>query len=215
MSVQRHSLAERGDDVYETPAVAVHALLRVEQIPNRVWEPACGPGSIVRELRAAGHIVRASDLIDYGCPDSEKRIDFLMERSGGDAEAIVTNPPFKLAAHFVEHGLTVVPTVIMLLRLGFLESDRRSEILDRGRLARVHLFRERLPMMHRRGWDGPKATSQVPYAWFVWNRDHHGPTTIDRVSWRYDPIDDINKSVALGFRVIRERVRGGGKAWEP
>ena len=31
----------------------------------------------------------------------------------------------------------------------------------------------------------------------------------------YDPQDDITKSVAEGFRVIRERVRSGGKGWEP
>ena len=41
------ALAERGDDLYETPAVATEALLRFEQLPEIVWEPACGPGSIV------------------------------------------------------------------------------------------------------------------------------------------------------------------------
>jgi hypothetical protein len=184
MTAQRHCLVDRTNDCYETPAEAVQALFRVEQIPHRVWEPCCGPGSIVRELRAAGHSVRASDLVDYGCPDAESRIDFLMERNAGDAEAIVTNPPFKLAAEFIEHGLTLVPTVIMLLRLAFLESERRSEILDRGCLARVHIFRDRLPMMHRRGWAGPIATSAIPFAWFVWVRDHRGPTTLDRISWR-------------------------------
>jgi hypothetical protein len=29
--------AERGHDLYETPAVAVEALLRVEQLPYRIW----------------------------------------------------------------------------------------------------------------------------------------------------------------------------------
>jgi hypothetical protein len=66
--VQRHPLAERGDDLYETPPVAVEALLRVEKIPHRVWEPACGPGNIVKVLRTAGHEVLASDLVDYGDP---------------------------------------------------------------------------------------------------------------------------------------------------
>ena len=66
--VQRHPLAERGDDLYETPPVAVEALLRVEHLPRRIWEPACGPGAIVRVLRAHGHEVLASDLVDYGNP---------------------------------------------------------------------------------------------------------------------------------------------------
>jgi hypothetical protein len=46
--VQRHSLSERGLDLYETPAVAVEALLRVEKLPHRVWEPAAGRGAIVK-----------------------------------------------------------------------------------------------------------------------------------------------------------------------
>ena len=41
------ALSERGDDLYETPAVAVTALLRPETLPPVVWEPACGPGAIV------------------------------------------------------------------------------------------------------------------------------------------------------------------------
>jgi hypothetical protein len=64
--VQRHKLADRKDDVYETPDVAVHALLAVEAIPSgAVWEPACGPGAIVRVLRAVGHEVWSTDLVDY------------------------------------------------------------------------------------------------------------------------------------------------------
>jgi hypothetical protein len=29
-------------------------------------------------------------------------------------------------------------------------------------------------MMHRDGWDGPKAQSAMAFAWFVWDRDHRG-----------------------------------------
>jgi len=78
--VQRHSLAERGNDLYETPAVAVEALLREERLPHRLWEPACGRGAIVRPLRAAGHEVLASDLVDYGDPTHFYERDFLSEK---------------------------------------------------------------------------------------------------------------------------------------
>lgn len=77
--VQRHALSEHGNDLYETPPEAVHALLKVERLPRHIWEPACGPGAITHILRAAGHIVHATDLVDYGCPDSEAAVDFLME----------------------------------------------------------------------------------------------------------------------------------------
>jgi hypothetical protein len=180
----QHSFAERAFELYQTPPVAVQALLAVEQLPHQVWEPACGPGAIVRVLRAAGFSVRASDLIDYRCPDSEAPVNFLTERSSRGAQAIVTNPPYKLAAQFIAHALELCPLVVMLLRLAFLESERRSPLLDRGLLARVHVFKNRLPMMHRHGWAGPKAASAIAFAWFVFDRTHRGPTTIDRISWK-------------------------------
>lgn len=181
------ALDERGDDLYETPAVATEALLRVEKLPEIIWEPACGPGSIVGTLRKAGHKVYATDLVDYGCPDSEARIDFLMERSAPTyIGAIVTNPPFKLANQFVAHALTLAPKVVMLLRLAFLEGTGRSPIMDGGALARVHVFKNRLPMMHRAGRGTMVAktnSSAMAFAWFVWERTHQGPTEMRRLSW--------------------------------
>jgi hypothetical protein len=71
---------------------------------------ACGPGSIVKERRNAGHTVFASDLVDYGCPDSRCGVEFLMERSVPDGvDAIITNPPFKIAGEFVSHALALAP----------------------------------------------------------------------------------------------------------
>ena len=179
----RHSLAIRGDDFYETPAEAVLALLEAERLPGSVWEPACGAGAIVRVLRESGVRVHATDLVDRGCPASESGIDFLLEQRAPDGvEAIVTNPPYKLADQFVAHALQLVPHVVMLLRLAFLESERRSSTLDSGNLARVHVFKNKLPMMHRHDWTGPRATSSIPFAWFCWDRRHVGPTTVDRIS---------------------------------
>lgn len=181
----RAPLADRRNDLYETPPEAVRALLQVEPLPEAIWEPACGPGAIVRELRAAGKRVHATDLVDYGLEDSESGVDFLMERQapGFYIGSIVTNPPFKLANEFVAHALMLCPKVVMLLRLAFLESERRSPILDGGRLARVHVFRNRLPMMHRHGWVGNKATNTTAFAWFVWDIAHCGPAELHRLSW--------------------------------
>jgi hypothetical protein len=186
--VQRHALHERKDDLYETPVVAVEALLRVEKIPHRLWEPACGHGRIVDVLRAAGHEVIGSDLVDYGRPDFFSRRDFLMERLlPPGCEAIVTNLPYKLVEEFVAHALELCPLVIMLLRWAFYESDRRTDILEGCGLARIHCFRKRLPMMHRAGWEGRKANSGMAFAWFILDRKHSGSTTVDRISWESVP----------------------------
>lgn len=186
-----HSIKDRGDDLYETPAVAVQALLKIECIPLCVWEPCCGPGAIVRELRATGRAVIATDLVDYGCPDSSSRRDFLMEREAPDGvPAIVTNPPFKLAEEFVAHAINLVPEVYVLLRVAFLEGLRWEKLGLRNHLARVHVFAPRLPMMHRDGWDGPiNSNSGMAFGWFSFQRDWSakgGRPTVDWFNWKRD-----------------------------
>jgi hypothetical protein len=184
----RHPEYVRGNDLYETPEVATLALLRAQPLPRTIWEPACGPGAIARVLRAAGHRVIATDLIDYRSPDQDHAgRDFLLERKLPEgADAILTNPPFSLAGEFVEHALQLCPRVVMLLRLTFLESTRRNAILDDGQLARVHVFRNRLPMMHRDGWTGNRVSNPTAFAWFVWERGFTSKPEIDRISWNRD-----------------------------
>jgi hypothetical protein len=195
-----HAHEQRGADLYETPPEATQALIDAcPWLPQCLWEPACGPGAMVKVLRDSGRDVVATDLVDYGdrmCPESEPGLDFL-EMQGvprpfdcsGDwwnrlPRAIVTNPPFSLADKFVRHGLTLCDTVVVLQRLVALEGKRRSDLID-GHLVEVLPFIERLPMLHRDGWDGPKIDSgAVPYAWFWFSRHKRGPTVLRRISCR-------------------------------
>jgi hypothetical protein len=178
----RHTNQERGLDLYETPATAVEALLAVETLPRLIWEPAAGRGAIVRVLQAHGHDVVASDVIDYGFPLGFVTDFLLTNKAPAGCTTILTNPPFRIANKFTRHALDLAPRVYLLLRLAFLETIRRTDILERRGLARVHVFRERLPMMHRDGWTGRRASSRIPFAWFVWQRDHTGPAILNRIS---------------------------------
>lgn len=181
----RDALKFRKDDLYETPAQATEALLRVEKLPKSIWEPACGRGAISEVLEAAGHSVVSTDLVDYGY--GVPGCDFLMEwEKPRDIEAIVTNPPYKLADQFVRKALELVPTVYMLLRWAYAEGVGRSDIID-GNLSRVWLGRERLPMMHRDGREGKiQGQSAMPFAWFVFEQNPANPGVIkfQRMSWR-------------------------------
>jgi len=190
---KKHQQLDRGKDLYQTPPQAIHALLTVEDLPQTIWEPACGPGSIVMALRATGRTVIATDIDDWGCENSLAGADFLRQtQAPAGTEMILTNPPYFLAADFVRHALRLCPRVIMLMRLGFLESMGRTDILDGGRLARVYIFANRLPLMHRYGWEGPKASSAMCFAWLVWSRDHEGPATLQRIKW--EALTDIEHS---------------------
>lgn len=182
----RAPLAEHRDDFYATPPEAVRALLEVEKFSGTIWEPACGDGAIVKVLRDAGHRVYATDLVERGCPDSESRVDFLFEQPPGiHIGAIVTNPPYALAKPFVAHAILLgVPKVAMLLRLAFLEGSGRSSILDTGLLARVYVFKNRLPRMHRDGWTGKKSSSSIAFCWMVWELGWNKPAELRRISWK-------------------------------
>src|SRR6516162_2569719 len=151
----QHRHAERGFDLYETPPIAVEALLGVENLPRVIWEPAAGRGAIVKVLRTHGRTVISSDIVHY-----DFALDFVADfltttEIPTGCDAIVTNAPFKIITKFTRHALDLAPRVYLLCRLAFLESTSRTDILEHRGLARVHVFRRRLPMMHRDGWDGP------------------------------------------------------------
>jgi hypothetical protein len=180
--VRRHPLSERGLDLYETPAVAVEALLRVEQLTHTIWEPAAGRGAIVKVLRDHGHAAIASDVYDYGFPLHFCQLPHRDGNASGLRRAS-DQPAIQHCRSVRSPWLELSPLVIMLLRLAFLESERRCEILEGRGLALVHVFRKRFPMMHRDQWTGKKANSGMAFGWFVWERGFVGPTTIDRISW--------------------------------
>jgi hypothetical protein len=162
----------------------VRALLKAEALPHKIWEPAAGRLAIVNVLRAAGHEVIASDIVNHGIA-LNFRADFLqLRRAPVGTQAILTNSPFFLGQQFAEHALELSPLVVMLFRLSFLESARRTRLLEHSGLARVHVFRDRLPMMHRDGWTGRRAGSAMSFGWFVWVRGYRGAPTLHRITSR-------------------------------
>lgn len=182
----------RGLDLYETPEIVTQSLLKHVSLPKHIWEPCYGLGAIARVLEANGHKVYGSDLVDYGGNGIITKDFFNFKQSiasnslSYDDLCIVTNPPFgrKIPQKFVKHALTMVPKVILLLRLAFLEgnSKERCEVLDSGYLHRVYLFKNRTPRMHRFGFKGPKATNTVAFGWFEWdNRYTSKNIAIERI----------------------------------
>lgn len=184
---------EEGDlNAYDTHPVAVRALMSVEALPARIWEPAAGTGNIVRALREEGRYVVASDILPL-C-EGASQVDFLQPLPATfpqpDVQAIVTNPPFNLfRSGWVERCLTFCPDVYLLARLQFLEgaSGWRKQVLEKSGLRRVYVFRDRLPMMHKRGHlesGGKASTSRMAFAWFCWRRGWTGQTSVKRISWK-------------------------------
>ena len=185
----RAALKDRKDDLYETPTCAIETLLRVQPLPQVLWEPCAGRGAISRVLRAHGHRVITHDLVAHDGADDgiATPIDFLMERRVPEGvTGICTNPPFKNADAFIRHGLDLGCRVIVLLRLMALEGASRSDLID-NHLVKVWAGKERLPQMHREGWTGSKTSnSGAPFAWFIFDPKPRGDACIElrRMSWR-------------------------------
>ncbi|MFJ1307904.1 SAM-dependent methyltransferase [Agrobacterium sp. P15N1-A] len=194
---------ERGANLYETPPEAMFTLLALEEFSACVLEPACGRGAISRMLEAFHYGVVLADINDYGTADSNGELqavqDFLISQPDEPGSYdIVTNPPYgDVLNAFVAHALRVYQPrkMALLLNLNFLcgfADDDRNFVMDDCPPARVYVFKRRLPMMHRDGWDGNKASSRMNTAWFVWERDEAGnygsATIVRRVDWKdYQP----------------------------
>jgi hypothetical protein len=181
-----NALAATADlDAYMSPVEAVHALVHVEgeRLPQVLWEYGAGTGNIVTALRQSGRTCYASDIFDYGFPGT-KIEDYADAVPEWDVEGIVTNPPFNRALQFLQKSISEVPYVAYLLRTNWLESTRRLPFFKEHPPARVWVFSRRLPMMHRHGWTGPTAASNVAYAWFVFDVRSDTKKVLGWVDWR-------------------------------
>jgi hypothetical protein len=163
-----HTMKERSLDAYFTPPCAVHALMKLERLPRAIADPCCGAGAIL-DVLAAGHDVYGLDIQDYGWPGTVIS-DYLASPCPMGETAIVTNPPYRLALQFIQKALADgAPYAAFLARLNFLEGQQRRPFFEKHPPSRIWVSSARLPMMHRQGWEGKKASSNMTFAWFVWD----------------------------------------------
>ena len=157
-------------DDFPTPPWATRAFCEwLRPTPNAtVWEPAANRGYMVRPVQEYFGTVWGSDVHDYGA--GFQTHDFLMPGYPlHDPQWIITNPPFRLAAEFVERGLEIATGgVAIIVRSVWAESAGRYDKLFRDNppawvLQHVH----RVPMV--KGRYDPKASTATGYSWFVWD----------------------------------------------
>jgi hypothetical protein len=163
-----------GPDFYPTPRWATYALIDNEPLKGEIWECACGDGAMSEVLAETGNRIESSDLFNRGY--GEIGHDFLTTTRR--LRNIITNPPYNSAEGFVATGLRQAQgKFALLLRLAFLEgANRANTIFHKCPPSRVWVFSERItfyPKNVERAGGGTTA-----YAWFVWDKDHSGPTEL-------------------------------------
>jgi hypothetical protein len=166
MSQRESSYERKKRDAYETPEWVTLALL--PHLPTRltIWEPAAGAGIMLRALRAAGHAVVGTDIVDG--------VDFLTTADPPPVDAIITNPPYMLARQFIERALASAPLVAMLLR-----TDDDHAVARQHLFGRCPAFAKKLVLTKRIIWfESGKVAPPFNHAWYVWNQSHTGPPVL-------------------------------------
>lgn len=164
-------------DFYGTPEWCVRRYLdkRCMALPGNRWlEPSAGNGAIIRAVNA-WYAVQALDPVNWVavdiCPLAPgiAQADFLAPdvTTANKFDLCIGNPPYSLAMEFIEKGLTVAHEVAFLLRLNFLETDKRAEFFH-THPCDVHV----LPNRPSFTTDGH--TDATAYAWFEFGAGHTG-----------------------------------------
>lgn len=187
--VKTDALSREKDEFYPTPPEPTRAILAAEGERLRdfpfVWEPAAGDGAMVREMRAVGLDVHASDLVDRGC---HADIRSFYDHDLAPSRAILTNPPFAECgwgngkARWLYHALDVLGVEYMALLMNwcFPGAGGLGPFWAKHPPARVYLMRWKIDFT---GQGAPPMLN----GWFVWDRAHRGETVLrmlDRVDAR-------------------------------
>ena len=175
---RRSHLWERDPhDWYVEPSWVSARLFKSEQFEGRVYDPACGCGTIVKSALDAGLMAYGSDIVNRGWDSTRTPHDFLTTPAAERHDNIVSNCPFGIAEKFVAHALQIAERkVAMLLPANWVQGDKRSRWLATTPLRRV-LFITPRPSMPP---GSALAAGQKPgngttdYAWFIWLRGYDG-----------------------------------------
>ena len=180
LGASAHSEGEREEnDFYATDPKALEIFLKDSGIELRnVWECACGEGHLAEVLKNKGLLGRASDLIDRGYGVTESNFYFYSEIWDGD---ILTNPPYGDAMKFCQHALDCVDEgskVIMLMRIQFLEGQKRKPFLLKNPPKYVYVSSSRLLLAKNADFVKYNTPSANCYAWYVWEKGYVGNTIV-------------------------------------
>jgi hypothetical protein len=144
--------------------------------PMSCREPAANRGHMVRPLLEYFERVEAADVHDYGAGYAVR--DYLFGPLHEAVDWTITNPPYRLAAAFIERALASSRKgVAMIVRSAFLEGQTRyEELFSRTPPTHVLQFAERV-VMHR-GRLSEKGSTATAYCWMVWNKGQVGSGTL-------------------------------------
>lgn len=188
------SLSRRNDlgdglDFWATPPQATQALFDKEEFYGNILEPCCGTGDMAEIiLKNSKNGLICSDIVDRGYYRQTIQEDFLESTIQTNIDNVITNPPFNLAKEFVSKALEISSyKVAMLLKLEFLQSQKRTKWFKSSPLKWVYIFEYRVPFW-KQGYKQP--INNQRHAWYVWEKGYEGNPMID---WIEKPNDGLDR----------------------
>ncbi len=188
---RKRSAKVNSGDLYETPPWATEALLKRHKLVTSranahrptIWEPACGSGKMshVLERYYGMDNVLSSDIRADSRVYGLKGLDFLKHelQDTRKFDWVITNPPYSHAEDFARRALRVAQEgVALLLKLVFLESQRRKEFFTRFPPKDVYVFRSRVNFYPTDQPEIKGSSGTMAFAWFVWEKGFAGDPAI-------------------------------------
>lgn len=165
-------------DYYATHPSVTSDLLSIESFCEHILEPCCGGGFMAEEIKKAGYIVRATDIVDRGYGEGE--VDFLKEDFPVGQYDIITNPPYSICVPIIRKALSIAKNkVAVLLPLRYLSSSERFELFSVYPPIRVYVYVERICIAKNGEFEKYESGSNpLIYAWYVWKKGYKGETTL-------------------------------------
>lgn len=179
-------VAREKNDFYPTrDPRCIRALFAAERDRLRdfpvIWEPACGDGTMVHQIKEQGFKVYSSDLVyrNFSAHRLMSYYDFLAPPS----PAVVTNGPFNECnwrdgrGRWIEHSIDVLKLeyLALLMSWSWPGAHGLGALWQRIPPARVYLMQWKIDFT---GGGAPPMLN----GWFVWDRQWQGETALRMLS---------------------------------
>ncbi len=184
------------NDFYKTPIELCRSALKIlpEGFPSfRVLDPGCGDGvwgKAYREIKSLeDSMLIGVDIRDVGELPEYDKVHIGDFRNFYDPilgfNLVFGNPPYRFAEEFIDISLDVLREggyLLFLLRLAFLESDKRYKKYYNSGLnpKEVYVSTRRISFTEN------KKSDNTAYGIYLWQKGWKGDTTLKWLNWTYD-----------------------------
>lgn len=177
------------DDHYPTPYELVRECIKL--LPNNLnsaFDPGAGDGVWGREFKKIfpDSIVIGCEIRDVKHP---QEYDYWYYSSLWDmptqkpVDVVIGNPWYKEAERVVRYSRGMLKEggyLLFLLRLAFLESQKREKFWEKFPPKEVHV------LSRRPSFTGDRKTDATAYAVYVWQKGYKGNTLLKWLRWNYE-----------------------------